>query len=212
MAPALALITALATLLFSLIRADIWPVYETSVDVLIQPENPALVGAARVLLNSYQGWLDSNQRALAVIDRLELDSHPDDLMGAVEFQTDEGRLLITIVYTGRNPELGERIVGEWAALLAEWREVENQDTLTEEGRIGAIIVDAPQTELKEPLIWLNTVVGALIGLLVGVAYAFAFERAGADQIRDADDIIRGLSLPLQGLIPAERENTDRGEL
>lgn len=204
MAPALALLTAVTTLIFGVIRRDIWPVYESSVEVLVQPENATLVDAARVLLSSYQGWLDSNQRALAVIDRLDLDSHPDDLMDAIEFETDDQRLVITITSEGRSPELGEQIVTEWANLFIEWREEENKDTLAEEGRIDAMRIDDARSELVLPRVWLNTAVGAILGGITGLGLAYLADEMSAGVIRDAEDIA-GLGLPPVVVIPTGPE-------
>ncbi|MDP6225021.1 MAG: Wzz/FepE/Etk N-terminal domain-containing protein, partial [Anaerolineales bacterium] len=71
-----ALLTAGSALLFSVVQT---PVYQSTVDVLVQPARTdfGLTQSAKLLLDSYVAFLDTETSAAKVIEALQLDTLPE---------------------------------------------------------------------------------------------------------------------------------------
>lgn len=198
----LAVITAVAAFGFSTILLERAPVYKSSIYLLIQPARPdfGLTQAGKILLRSYVAWMDSDYRAREVIDHLQLDMEPADLRSDVTIASDDSRMVIQIDVENSDGELANRIAREWATLFIQWRNEQN-DTVRREDRIDAVVIDDPRYVLDSPKRGVNTVAGAVLGFLVGLAVVFVLEYLEAGIIRSPEDIERALSMPTLGLIP-----------
>lgn len=198
----LALITAVAAFVFSEIKERTAPVYTSSIMILVQPSRTDFgqAQAAKTLLRSYVAWMDSTYRAQEVIDVKQLDMTPDQLLGDVEFASDDSRLVIQIDVERPNGEQANDIARAWAERFIQWRDEENQKVRRED-RIDAQIIDDPKYSLSEPKTTINTLAGGIMGLLIGLAIVFALEYLEGGVIRTTTDIDRSLNLPLMGAIP-----------
>jgi len=198
----LAVIAAAAAFGFSTYMLERAPVYESTVQILIQPARSDFgqAQAAKTLLNSYVAWMDSNYRAQAVIDRLSLDMTPTELRNDVKFAADDLRLVIRVDVENENGDLANDIARTWADLLIEWRNEQNQQNYRED-RIDAIRLDEPRYVLSSPKRVINTAAGAILGFLIGVAIVFALEYIESGIIRSPEDIDRFLGLPVLGAVP-----------
>lgn len=197
-----AILTAASAYGFSRIQEQRNPVYKSTVNLLIQPNRPDFgqAQAARQLLRSYVAWMQSNYRAQDVIDRLELDMVPDQLLGDVTIASDDSRLVIQIDVESNNGELANQIALEWANLFIEYRNQENSDVRRED-RIDAVLVDDPRFSLDSPDTDINTIAGFVLGALIGVAIVFILEFLESGVIRSQRDVDRYLTIQVLGSIP-----------
>lgn len=200
---ALAIITAVSAFAFSKIMEERAPVYKATIRILVEPARTDFgqAQAAKTLLRSYVAWMQSRYRAEGVIDRLDLDMVPDQLMNDVTIASDDSRLVIQIDVENANPAIATDIAREWANLFVEYRQEQNAEARRED-RIEAEIIDEPSTGLDRPNWKINTLAGGIMGLLVGMAIVFVLEYLGAGVIRSADDVSRFLDMPILGAIPS----------
>jgi len=198
----LAVITAGAAFGFSKIQEQRNPIYKSTVSLLIQPNRPDFgqAQAARQLLRSYVAWMQSNYRSQDVINRLELDMVPDELLGDVTIASDDSRLVIQIDVENGNGELANQIALEWANLFIEYRNQQNNDVRRED-RIDAVLIDDPRYVLDKPDTDINTIAGGILGGLIGVAVVFVLEFLESGIIRSPEDVDRYLTMNVLGTIP-----------
>ncbi len=198
----LAFITAVAAFVFSLIMEERAPVYKSTINILVQPARTDFgqAQAAKTLLRSYVAWMDSNYRARDVIDALQLDMTPEELRSDVAFASDDSRLVIQLEVENPDGDVANDIAREWANLFVQWRNVENQKVRMED-RIDAQIIDDPRYVLEFPNTKVNTIAGAMLGFLVGLAIVFVLEYIEAGVIRTREDVDRFIGLPVLGAIP-----------
>lgn len=196
---ALALLTAAAAWGFSRMQT---PVYESSLRLLVSPSRTDFgqAQAAKILMRGYTQWMNSGFRAQRVIDILQLDMTPDQLLGDVAIASDDSSFIITMEVENTNPDLGNDIARVWGELLIQWQE-ENNAQLRKEDRIGIEFVDNPRAGLKSPRTMVNTLAGGVFGALVGLIIIFILEWVDSGILRRGEDIERFLDIPLVGTIP-----------
>ena len=194
-----AVLTAVAAFVFSRLQT---PIYKSTINVLIQPARTdfGLTQSAKILLRSYVAWMDTDNRARDVIDSLQMDKEPQALRGDVTIASDESRFVIQIDVKNENGDLANDIAQKYADLFVRWRNDENQKQRKED-RVDAVILDAPRYAQDSPKTAINTVAGAVLGLLLGGLIVFILEYLESSVIRSAADIERQFNLPVLGAIP-----------
>ena len=195
-----AVLTAGSALLFSVVQT---PVYQSTVDVLVQPARTdfGLTQSAKLLLDSYVAFLDTENSATEVIDVLQLDMLPETLRGDVHIAAEAQRFLIRIEVENQSGDLANDIARHWAQLLVQWRNDENQKQRRED-RVTAIILDHPRYELDRPRRAINSAAGAVMGLLIGAAVVLVLEYMDAGMVRNRKDVEGILGMSVLGAIPA----------
>ena len=195
-----AVLTAGSALLFSVVQT---PVYQSTVDVLVQPARTdfGLTQSAKLLLDSYVAFLDTENSATEVIDVLQLDMLPETLRGDVHIAAEAQRFLIRIEVEKQSGDLANDIARHWAQLLVQWRNDENQKQRRED-RVTAIILDHPRYELDRPRRAINSAAGAVMGLLIGAAVVLVLEYMDAGMVRNRKDVEGILGMSVLGAIPA----------
>lgn len=180
------------------------PIYRSTQKILLQPSriDLGLAEATTRLIRSYVVWLYSNDRAGEVIEALQLDMLPGELLSNVRIDPDESRLLIQIDVDLPDGELANDIARQWGVLFVEWRNEQNQRTRFED-RIQAIRVDDPVYSQVRPNTAVNVIAGAVLGLLLGGVIVFVLEYLESNIIRHDDDVRRSLAIPVLGTIPSE---------
>lgn len=181
------------------------PTYRASQVLLIQPSRNdlGLTEATTRLMNSYQVYLNSTIIAQRVIDNLQLDRTPGDLLGDVTIQSDRNNLTVQIDVDGQDCAIAARVASEWGNQLVIYRNQENQ-TVRQEDRIDAIPADTPKCPTSvTPNVTINTIAGVLLGAAIGVVIVFVLEYLESSMIRRRDDVERGLELPVLATIPDE---------
>ncbi len=192
-------LTAAAAFGFSKMQT---PVYESSLRLLVQPSRTDFgqAQAAKTLLSSYEQWLYSSYRAQAVINNLQLDMTPGELLGDVRVASDGNSFIIKLAVENTDPNLANDIARAWGNELIQWQNA-NNDKLNKEDRITIEFVDDPVAGLDRPDTMINTAAGLVFGLLLGVALVFLLEWLASGVIRRREDVERYLEIPVIGSIP-----------
>jgi capsular polysaccharide biosynthesis protein len=195
------LITAGAAFAFSKIQT---PVYRATQKVLFQPARNdfGLTETLRTVLRSYVVFLDSDEQAQNAIDRLQLDMLPGELRSHMTITSDPTQLVIQIDMDLEDGPLAAQIATEMGRLLEEFRTEENR-RLKLEDRIEARMVDTATYGLHSPKTKINTLAGAVLGLLLGGAIVFVLEYLESNIFRRKEDVERFLELPVLAAIPAD---------
>ena len=195
----LAILTAASALVFSTVQN---PVYRATVNVLVQPARTdfGLAQSAKLLLDSYVAFLDTDNSAAAIIQDLQLDMLPETLRADVSIAAEAQCFLITIEVDNENGDAANDIARKWAELLVQWRNDENQKQRRED-RVTALLLDAPRYVLDHPRRGLNTAAGAVLGILLGGVLIFFLEYWDAGILRTRADVERQLNLAVLGAIP-----------
>lgn len=198
----LAVLTAAAAFGFSRIIEERAPLYKSTVTILVKPARTDFgqAQAAKALLGQYQSWLESSYRAQDVIESLQLDMVPRELLGDVFVAGDLNQLTLRIEVENPNGDLANRVAWEWANRFIQWRNEENAGVRRED-RIDAEILDDPVYALERPKTAINTIAGGILGFLVGLAIVFVLEYAEAGIIKTPDDVDRVLEMPVLSAIP-----------
>lgn len=178
------------------------PVYESTLKLLVSPSRTDFgqAQAAKVLMRGYTQWLYSNLRAQEVINILQLDMVPGDLMGNTAVAADDSSFIITIEVANTNPDLANDVARTWGDLLIQWQNGNNAQ-LRKEDRIGIEPVDNPQVGLKSPRTTINTAAGGIFGALLGLILVFVLEWLASGIMRRTEDVERFLEVPVIGTIP-----------
>lgn len=195
----MAALTAAAAFVFSKVQT---PVYQSTIRVLVQPARTdfGLTQSAKILLRSYVAWMDTDRVAADVIEAMQLDIVPEALRGDVTIASDDSRFVIQIDVENEKGDLANDIARKWAELFIQWRNDENQKQRKED-RVDAIILDAPRYSLDRPKTGINTVAGAVLGILLGGVIVFALEYVESSVIRSSADVERQFALLVLGAIP-----------
>jgi len=194
----LALLTTGVAFVFSKAQQ---PVYKATARLLITSRPDfGQTQAAKILLRDYAAWLDSSYRAASVIDVLQLDMTPGELMGDVTIASATAESIILIEAENTRPELASDIARIWGVQLIDWRN-ENNAGLRKEDWIAAEMIDDPTPSLDRPQTRINAAAGFVFGALLGVVVVFLLEWVDSGVVRRADDIERYLDIPVIGSIP-----------
>lgn len=175
--------------------------YRSTQLVLIQPSRAdfGLTEAGRLLLNSMVVYLNSSIIAQQIIDDLQLTTTSDALLGSVTLAPDTLRLVVQIDVDSTDVETGEAVAEAWGRALIDYRNRQNQ-TVAREDRVLAMLPDKPSTTQIAPQPVLLTAAAAVLGLILGLALAFALDFIESAVIRRREDFAAG-DLPLLAAIP-----------
>jgi capsular polysaccharide biosynthesis protein len=152
------------------------------------------------MMNSYQVYLRSTERAQEVIDTLKLDMLADDLLNDVEIVSNRDNLTIQIDVTLPDPQIAGDVARTWGDLLVRYRNEQNQ-TARQEDRVSATLPDRAQVGLFAPRPAISAAAGAVLGLLLGGVVIFALEYLESSIVRRREDIERAIEIPVLAAIP-----------
>jgi capsular polysaccharide biosynthesis protein len=197
-----AVLTAAAAFGFSKIQT---PVYESSLRMLVQPARTDFgqAQAAKQLLRGYVQWIRSSYRAAAVIDQLQLDMTPSQLLSDVEVASDDSSFVVQLNIENSDPNLANDIARTWGNVFVQWR-VDDNATQRKEDRVDVEFIDDPQAGLASPKTKINTLAGAVFGALLGVLLVFGLEWLESGVVRRSEDVERYLEIPVIGTIPGQK--------
>lgn len=178
------------------------PVYRSIQKVLIQPGriDLSLTESSKQLLGSLREYLDSSYRASNVINKLNLDMTPQQLMGMVDITAEQISLSIQISVDYKDPDVASRIAKAWGEELVLFRDQENQKNRRED-QVAAIPQDEPSVSLFAPRPAINALAGAILGLLIGAIIVFVMEYLESSVVRHREDLERVLDIPVLAGIP-----------
>lgn len=184
------------------------PVYRATQKVLLQPARNdfGLTETLRTLLRSYVVFLNTDQQASNAIERLELDMTPGELRSHMTIASDPTQLVVQVDVDMEDGPLAARIATEMGRLLVEYRTEDNRD-LQRQDRIDAILIDTATYGLHSPQTRINTLAGAVLGLLLGGVIVFVLEYLESNIVRSKNDVERFLDLPVLAAVPAENAHS-----
>lgn len=197
------LLAVLAAASAFILSRQITPTYRASQVILIQParNDLGLTEATTRLMNSYQVYLNSSRIAQQVIDGLQLDMTPGDLLGNITIQSNRDNLTVQIDVDLEDCAIASRVANAWGEQLVIYRNTQNQ-TVRIEDRIDAISADNPKCPTSTtPNVTINAVAGGLLGALIGVVLVFVLEYLESSVVRRRDDLERTVDLPVLATIP-----------
>ncbi len=197
----LMILTAAAAFGFSKIQT---PVYESTLRLLVSPSRTDFgqAQAAKTLLSSYEQWLYSSYQARKVIDHLQLDMTPGELLDDVRVASDGNSFVITLSVENTDPDLANDIAAAWGNELIKWQNEKN-DGLDKADWITIEFIDDPKAGLDRPKTKINTAAGAVFGMLLGVAIIYLLEWLASGVMRRSEDVERFLDIPVIGTIPQQ---------
>ena len=179
------------------------PEYTSTAEVIIEPARPdwGLAQAAKILLRTYMTVVDSDRKALAVIDELKLPMTPDQLRSRARFAVEDDRMVIKIEIEDYDGDQANDIARTWAQLLVEWRDSQNQRQRKED-RVYAYLRDEPRYVQSWPKTKVVTAAGGVFGLVIAGVVIFFLEWLEVDIVRTPQDVERQLNLVVVGAIPS----------
>jgi capsular polysaccharide biosynthesis protein len=185
------------------------PVYRASLKVLLLPSRSdwGLTQASTQLLDTYVELLRSTFITQQLIDQLQLDMTPQDLLSKVTFATDRQRLTVQIDVDieGQDEALAGNMANDiaraWGQWLVDYRTSENQRARRED-RIDARMQDEPRYSRNRPNTTLNLVAGGVLGVLLGAVVIFVLEYVESSVVRRREDLERTLDIAVLATIPA----------
>ncbi len=179
------------------------PEYTSTAEVIIEPARPdwGLAQAAKILLRTYMTVVDSDRKALAVIDELKLPMTPDQLRSRARFAVEDDRMVIKIEIEDYDGDQANDIARTWAQLLVEWRDSQNQRQRKED-RVYAYLRDEPRYVQSWPKTKIVTAAGGVFGLVIAGVVIFFLEWLEAGIVRTPQDVERQLNLAVVGAIPS----------
>ncbi|HSD82232.1 MAG TPA: Wzz/FepE/Etk N-terminal domain-containing protein [Anaerolineae bacterium] len=184
--------------------------YKSSISVFVSPDridNGTLL-ATKQILRGFRAFIDSEDFAALVIQRLGLDMKPDKLKPKVTIATKDEDYLLQIDVVDTDGNQANDIARTWATAFVEWRQQENTKQRKED-RVSAYIVQQPKYGQFRPQTTLNLVAGAIIGLLLGLLIVFFLESIESNILRSSDDVERALGATVIGAIPTSTTEAAR---
>jgi capsular polysaccharide biosynthesis protein len=195
----MALLTAAAAFGFSKVQT---PVYKSSLRMLVQPARTDFgqAQAAKQLLRGYVQWIRSSYRAASVIDELQLDMTPEQLLADVEVASDDSSFVVELNVENTEPNLANDIARTWGNIFVQWR-IEDNATQRKEDRVDAEFIDDPRASLDRPKTRINAAAGLVFGAILGVVLVFLLEWIESGVVRRSEDVEKHLDIPVIGTIP-----------
>jgi len=138
-----------------------------------------------------------------VIDQLQLDMTPSQLLSDVEVASDESSFVVQLNIENSDPNLANDIARTWGNVFVQWR-VDDNATQRKEDRVDVEFIDDPQAGLASPKTKINTLAGAVFGALLGVLLVFGLEWLESGVVRRSEDVERYLDIPVIGTIPGQK--------
>ena len=177
--------------------------YRATVQVSTVPARPdwGLGNTAKDLMRNFALNLRTHEVAKDVIDRAQLDMHPNDFLRLTKVEPDSSTFTIDIEARSR-----DRIVAEIMALTladlfvdertAYYAQQDKRDRI--EVKIVSRTIVGAQYQ-PQPLV--NAVAGSVLGLLLGIGLILLITWIESGLLRTPDSVERTLALPVLGAIP-----------
>ncbi|WP_136055510.1 polysaccharide biosynthesis tyrosine autokinase [Microbacterium sp. K24] len=192
------------------------PRYEASADVMVTVQvSDTATSSDRALATSYamqavgtyRTVLTSSLVLSPVIEDLNLSTSPERLAGRISTDAAVNSAIISISVENRNPGQAARIANavteSFTTVVTETLEKREQETAYSVRLVTLQSAQVPTVPVA-PNLPLSLVVGALIGLAVGIGVALL--RATLDQrVRTASDVEASVAVPVLGQIPLDAD-------
>lgn len=148
------------------------------------------------LINTYKNIIESRAISGEVIDVLELDYSPEQLINNLQVASEESSQVVTVTVTDPDPALATNIANTTVAIfqeeLPDIMNVDNVNILTE-----AELPSNPKPVSPKPT--LNIAIALVLGGMIGVGAAFLLEYLD-NTVTTESDITEHLELPVLGVV------------
>ena len=158
------------------------------------------------LRRDFAEWLRTDLRAFAVIDALEEDMNPYEMLGNFKAEPSSDSSVITLQFKDENCDVASDVVRVWGDQLIQWRNDENVG-LQKADRIEVeSLYNAPSCGARPKLesSAINGAAGGVFGLLLGTLLTLLLEWYGSTRVRYQKDLEK-LQLPVIGKIPQYKQ-------
>ncbi len=150
-------------------------------------------------------------RAVAehAIDELGLDVSPESLVARVTVTNPVDTTALRVTATGPTPQEAQQLAEAWMKGMATEINVLEGGTATQPAQLRLVVGDSARlpTSPSSPNVRLNVMIGTLIGLALGIGYAFL--RHTLDRrVRHPRDIERETGVSVIGTLPLEKDLSD----
>lgn len=139
-----------------------------------------------------------------VITELRLDTSEPELVSNVTVTTPEDSTEVRILVGAESAEQAAALADAWLRILSE--QVREVESLADSGDVSVTLVPLGNAVLpREPVspnVPLNLTLGAVIGVFLGLLYAFISNRLDR-RIRSADEIRSTFHVPVLGALPTD---------
>ena len=169
-------------------------------------DNPALGSVADTLAKSraksYVDIARSRATAEGVIAELGLETSPSALIGQISVEQPLDTVLIKITAQDATPLGAQRIADAWVTALADQvAEIENPNGRAQ-GALQIVPIEAAAlpTEPVSPRVELNLLIGGVVGILLGLAYALIRNQLDR-RLRSTQAVERQFGVTVVGAIP-----------
>jgi capsular polysaccharide biosynthesis protein len=203
-------IVAASAFVFSRIQT---PEYRSTVYLNVMPARMdwGLQQVVRGVMRNYAGTIASRPNAQEVIDRLQLDITPEQLLGKITVSPNEADLVLQINADDYDPLIARDIAQTSAEVFVEQINAYMLDQ-DKRDRVAVTIRDyALPGTLHKPKWKINVLAGAGFGVILGVLIIFVLEWLASEIIRTPDDIEREMDVAVLGVIPGTGRSGIRSE-
>ena len=188
----------------------ITPIYQAQTQILVNQKSNSVEAntwqsteSDLRLINTYNEIITSPVILSPVIEKLELDTTPEQLMGQILVSSKNESKVVSIGVVSANPlqavEIANTVAEVFKEQIPKLMSVDNITILS-----AAKLSDSPRP--LKPIKELNIAVGAVLGLMLGMGMAWLLELSDTT-IKSENDIEEILHLPVMGvvgLIPEEK--------
>ncbi len=180
------------------------PIYDSTIMLKAVPANPTDYGqslAIKTLLQLYSQEIQTKIMAQQIIDQLQLDKSPDELLSDINVSANEATLQLEIQVKYPEQDTAPKI----AQQLAQDYVVQHQQDNLQIDQMHRILIsimdNATPPELFSPKTKINVAAGGILGGLAGVFVIFLLEFLQSAYVRSTQDVERYLGLTMLGTIP-----------
>ena len=201
-------LTAASALAFSRVQT---PEYRSTIYLNVIPARLdwGLQQTIKGLMRNYAGNITSRDTAMKVISRLQLDVTPDELRDKITVRPIEADFLLQIDADDYDPLIARDVAQTTAEVFVEDIAVYMLDQ-DQRDRVEITIRDyALPGALHKPKWKIDTLAGAVFGLLVGIVVALVLEWLEAEIIRTSKDVEQYTGMPVLGTIPSTSAKAKR---
>ena len=182
------------------------PVYSASVKLSVNPARAdwGLSNTTKDLLRNYAENMRTHKMAQEVIDRAKLDMDTSTLLGKLYLSPASDTFTLQIEARDTDPQVAMTIAQTMAEVFVEDRDAWNQRQ-DKRDRIEVSILDSVWNlgyQQYSPNTRVNTLAGAIVGVLLGLLVIFFLEWLEQDVIRASADVERTLQVTVLGAIPS----------
>ena len=179
------------------------PIYQANTQILVNPNGSGeeayswtQIETDLQLISTYNNVITSPIILSKVIEELELDTTPEQLTNQITLLSEDDSKVLNLEVQDSNPELAVSIANTTVEVFKE--EIPNLMNVDNINILSIAKLSENPSPIK-PDKKLNIVIGAIIGIMLGIGLAFLLEILDTT-IKDEKDVEEILSVPIMGLV------------